>query len=45
MNPSSGTIRGRGTVSDGRARVRAVFYMSALVGSHHNPVIRSLYQR
>ena len=45
MNRDSGTKRGRRTVSGGRARVRAVLYMGALVASRHNPVIRSFYQR
>ncbi len=45
MNRDSGTMRGRRTVSGGRARVRAVLYMGALVASQHNPVIRSFYQR
>ena len=45
MNRDSGIMRGRRTVSGGRARVRAVLYMGALVASRHNPVIRSFYQR
>ena len=45
MNPSSGTIRGRGTVSDGRARVRVWLYMGALVASQHRPGTRSFCQR
>ena len=45
MNRDSGTMRGRRTVSGGRARVRAVLYMGALVASRHNPGIRSFYQR
>ena len=45
MNRGSGTMRGRRTVSGGRARVRAVLYMGALVASRHNPVICSFYQR
>ena len=45
MNRDSGTMRGRRTVSGGRARIRAVLYMGALVASRHNPVIRSFYQR
>ena len=45
MNRDSGTLRGRRTVSGGRARVRAVLYMGALVASRHNPGIRSSYQR
>ena len=45
MNRDSGTMRGRRTVSGGRARIRAVLYMGALVASRHNAVIRSFYQR
>ena len=45
MNRDSGKMRGRRTVSGGRARVRAVLYMGALVATRHNPVIRSFYQR
>ena len=45
MNRDSGTMRGRRTISGGRARVRAVLYMGALVASRHNPVVRSFYQR
>ena len=45
MNRGSGTMRGRRTVSGGRARVRAVLYMGALVASRHTPVICSFYQR
>ena len=45
MNRDSGTMKGRRTVSGGRARIRAVLYMGALVASRHNPVIRNFYQR
>ena len=45
MNRDSGKMRGRRTVSGGRARVRAVLYMGALVASRRNPVIESFYQR
>ncbi len=45
MNRDRGTMRGRRTVAGGRARVRAVLYMGALVASRHNPVTRSFYQR
>ena len=44
-NRDSGNMRGRRTVSGGRARVRAVLYMGALVAARHNPVIRSFYRR
>ena len=45
FNRDSGTLRGKRTVWGGRSRVRAVLYMGALVGSHHNPVIRDFYQK
>ena len=45
MNRDSGTMRGRRATSGGRARIRVVLYMGALVASRHNPVIRSFYQR
>lgn len=45
INRDSGRMRGKRSVWGGRARVRAALYMSALVASRHNPVIRDLYQR
>ena len=45
INRDSGTMRGRRGVWGGRARVRMVLYMGALVASRHNPVIRQFYQR
>ena len=45
FNRDSGTLRGKRTVWGGRARIRAVLYMGALVASRHNPVIRDFYQR
>ena len=45
FNLDSGTLRGKRTVWGGRARVRAALYMSALVASRFNPVIRDFYQR
>ena len=44
-NRDSGTLRGKRAVWGGRARVRAVLYMGALVASRHNPAIRDFYQR
>jgi transposase len=41
----SGTLRGRRSVWGGRATVRSALYMSALVASRFNPVIRTFYQR
>lgn len=45
MNRDSGTLRGKRIVWGGRAQVRAVLYMAALVGTRHNPVLRAFYQR
>ena len=45
FNRDSGARRGQRAVWGGRAGVRAVLYMSALVASRHNPVIRACYQR
>jgi len=43
----SGTsVRGRPRLSKaGPARVRAILYMAAIVGTQHNPHIKALYQR
>lgn len=45
FNRDSGTLRGTRTVWGGRAQVRAVLYMGALVATRFNPVIRAFYQR
>jgi transposase len=45
LNRDSGTWRGKRTVWGGRAQVRAVRYMAALVAARFNPVIRAFYQR
>lgn len=45
MNRDSGTMRGKRMVWGGRAPVRAVLYMAALVGIKHNPVLRVFYER
>ncbi len=45
LNRDSGTLRGRRTVWGGRAHVRAALYMSALVATRRNPVIKAFYQR
>jgi transposase len=45
LNCESGTWRGRRVVWGGRARVRTVLYMAALVASRHNPIIAAFYQR
>jgi transposase len=41
----SGTRRGKRMVWGGRAPVRAVLYMGALVATRRNPVIRAFYRR
>ena len=38
-------LRGRRTVYGGRAEVRAVLSMGALVATRHNPVIKAFYER
>ena len=45
INRDSGKMRGKRSIWGGRARVRAVLYMAALVGSRYDPVLRDLYQR
>lgn len=45
LNRDSGTLRGKRLVYGGRAPVRAVLYMAALVASQCNPVIRAFYLR
>ena len=45
INRDSGTKWGPRGVWGGRARVRMVLYMGALVASRRNPVIRDFYQR
>ena len=45
LSRDSGRLRGRRTVWGGRAQVRAVLYMSAVVAARFNPVIRTFYQR
>ncbi len=45
MNHDSGKMRGKRFVWGGRAPVRGVLYMAALVGIKHNPVPRAFYTR
>ncbi len=45
LSRDSGTHRGRRFVHGGRATVRAVLYMNALVATRRNAVIRAFYQR
>lgn len=45
VSRDSGTLRGRRFVHGGRASVRAVLYMGALVATQRNSVIRGFYHR
>ena len=45
LSRDSGTVRGRRFIQGGRASVRAVLYMGALVGIKRNVLIRAFYQR
>ncbi len=45
LSRDSGTLRGRRFVQGGRAPVRAVLYMAALVAARCTPVIKAFYQR
>jgi len=45
LNRDSGTLRGKRTVWGGRAQVRAMLYMGAIVAARFNPIIRAFYQR
>lgn len=45
FNVDSGTFAGRRQIWGGRAPVRSVLYMAALVATRWNPVIREFYQR
>jgi len=45
LNRDSGTLRGKRTVWGGRAKLRAVLYMAALVGVRRNPVMAAFYER
>ena len=45
LNRDSGTWRGHRTIHSGRASVRRVVYMAALVGARCNPVLKAFYRR
>lgn len=45
LNCDSGKMRGKRQIVGGRAQVRSVLYMAALVAVQHNPVICAFYQR
>jgi transposase len=45
FNRDSGKIRGKREVWGGRAPLRAVLYMGALLATRHNPVLKEFYER
>lgn len=45
LNRDSGTLRGKRAIWGGRAVVRTVLYMAALVAMKHNPVLRAFCTR
>jgi transposase len=45
LGRDSGKLRGKRTCWGGRASVRRVLYMGALVAAHNNPVVQDLYHR
>lgn len=45
MNRDSGTLRGQRHIFGGRADVRRVLYVAALVGTRFNPVLRAFYAK
>ena len=45
LNRDSGKFRGTRRIWGGRAAVRTCLYMAALSAAHHNPEIRTCYQR
>ena len=45
FNRDSGRYQGKRSITGGRAAVRKVLYMAAVVGSRHNSVLRNCYQR
>jgi transposase len=45
LNRESGSYRGKRRIWGGRAAVRTVLYMGALVGVRYNPVLKVFYER
>ncbi|MDB5930236.1 MAG: transposase family protein [Polaromonas sp.] len=43
MNRDSGTLRGQRHIFGGRADVRSVLYVAALVGTRFNPALKAFY--
>lgn len=44
-NHDSGRLKGKRCISGGRATLRTALYMSTLVATRYNPVVREFYQR
>jgi transposase len=45
INHDSGQHQGKRRISGGRAHIRAVLYMGAVVAMRHNPIIKDFYER
>ncbi|QLE46743.1 IS110 family transposase [Nostoc sp. C057] len=45
INHDSGQHKGKRMINGGRAHVRAILYMGAVVAMRHNPVIKAFYER
>ena len=45
LNRDSGKFRGKRRIWGGRAKIRSVLYMAALVAVRFNPIIKAFYQR
>jgi transposase len=45
INHDSGQHQGKRRISGGRAHVRSVLYMGAVVAMRHNPIIKDFYER
>lgn len=45
LNHDSGQHKGKRMINGGRAHVRAILYMGAVVAMRHNPTIKAFYER
>ncbi|MBE9239385.1 MAG: IS110 family transposase [Sphaerospermopsis kisseleviana] len=45
INHDSGQHKGKRMINGGRAYIRAILYMGAVVAMRHNPVIKTFYER
>ena len=45
LNRDSGKFRGKRRIWGGRAKIRSVLYMAALVAVRFNPLIKAFYER